>query len=291
MSRSKRQSHIQHPACPVCGVSTEQRIVYEKWGYPILVCSDCRLGTVKVDQRPDPAELYNRGYFQGKARDGYADYAGSEAVLRREFRGTLEYLTRNGPRSGRLLEIGCAHGFFLMEAQVAYQCTGIDVAREAIDSGRLRGLDVHCEEFSEAFLNRTGPFDAVVMLDVIEHLADPAGTLELAHRALVRGGWILLTTGDWDSLLARLAGRRWRLMTPPQHLFFFSRKTLTSMLNRIGFEVVECRKPWKRVPLGLAAHQLFGRAGIRVPFLRPLSQIGIPVNLFDAVRVLARRAT
>ena len=77
-------------------------------------------------------------------------------------------------------------------------------------------------------------------------------------------------------------------MTPPQHLFYFSRATLRALLERLGFAVVRCDRPWKYVPLGLAAYQVGSRLGMR---LKPLESIrlGVPVNLFDTVRVVARK--
>ena len=67
------------------------------------------------------------------------------------------------------------------------------------------------------------------MLDVIEHLRDPAETVRLLVEALAPRGLLVITTGDWGSLCGRLMGRHWRLMTPPQHLFFFSKSNLAAL--------------------------------------------------------------
>jgi hypothetical protein len=52
---------------------------------------------------------------------------------------------------------------------------------------------------------------------------------------------------------------------------------------------VECAKPWKFVPLGLAVYQAGRRFGLRLRWLERLNGLGIPVNLFDTMRVLARK--
>ncbi len=276
------------PSCPVCGRPTPQRFVYEKWSYPILKCVVCGLGRAQVDRPFDPGTFYRAGYFQGTMRDGYADYQGSEPVLRAEFRHVLRHLARCGVRSGNLLEVGCAYGFFLVEAQRTFRVCGIDVAEDAVAFCRSRGLDVHCGEIDQSFLAARAPFDVVVMLDVIEHLKNPAEVLTALRPYLSPGARLLITTGDWESLCGRIMGRSWRLMTPPQHLSFFSRRSLSLLLERVGFHVLECRYPWKRVPVGLLLFQMARILGLS-PQRTRLGDFGIPVNLHDAVRVVAVR--
>jgi hypothetical protein len=127
------------------------------------------------------------------------------------------------------------------------------------------------------------------MLDVIEHLREPDETVRLLTEALAPNGLLVITTGDWCSLLSRVMGRHWRLMTPPQHLYFFSRRNLPMLVERNGCRVLECRRPWKTVPVGLAAFQVLSRMGLRLPLPRFLDRVGVPVNLFDAVQLVARK--
>src|SRR5262249_49965052 len=154
------------------------------------------------------------------------DYLASEAVLRREFRSSIEKLRRHVPERGRLLEVGCAYGFLLAEASPYFDCVGVEVSAPAVGHGRSLGLDVRQGVLTPDRARQLGSFDAVVMLDVIEHLDRPADTLKLLASLLRPQGVLMVSTGDWGSLLARTMGPRWRLMTPPQHLFFFSRRTL-----------------------------------------------------------------
>jgi SAM-dependent methyltransferase len=239
----------------------------------------------------DPARFYDRDYFQGAHKDGYGDYIGSEPVLRREFRSALGRLRRWAP-SGKLLEVGCAYGFFLDEARPHFQCVGVEVAQDAVVQCTQRGLDVLRGDLAEDEALRQqvqgrAPFAAAVMLDCIEHLARPSRVVETIAASLAPGGALLLTTGDFGSLPARLLGQRWRLMTPPQHLFYFTRASLYAMLSRHGLEVVECRAPWKLVPLGLAAYQVGRRVGVPMRAFEALGTVGVPVNLFDTVSVVA----
>jgi hypothetical protein len=184
--------------------------------------------------------------------------------------------------------VGSAYGYFLDVAQERFDCAGLELCPGAVSDCRRRGLNVTAGTVESVDLGVCAPYDAVAMLDVIEHLPDPAGTLESLIARLNPGGAVVITTGDWNSLLARLTGPRWRLMTPPQHLFFFSRSNLTSLLQRLGLTVVHCARPWKLVPLGLAAYQAGRLCGLRWR-LNALSGVGVPINLFDAVQIIARK--
>jgi SAM-dependent methyltransferase len=275
--------------CPVCASESGQKYCYTKLDFSILKCTGCGLGSTHLEPTFNPLQIYSEAYFHGKLKDGYVDYTGSESVLRNEFRRVLRSLNSVGRTSGKLLEIGCAYGFFLLEAQGRFEVSGLEVSDEAVAFCKSRRLNVKQGTVTEQFLAEKGPFDVVVMLDVIEHVADPEELLTLVHRYLRPRGHLLITTGDWASLLSRLMRSSWRLMTPPQHLFFFSKLTLQSLLERLGFRVLEFSHPGKLVPLSLVLFQLMRILGLKQKTLSRFSQIAIPINLFDAMRFIAVR--
>jgi SAM-dependent methyltransferase len=142
----------------------------------------------------------------------------------------------------------------------------------------------------DARLRQIGPVDVVVLLDVIEHLPEPRETLALCRRQLNPGGIVVITTGDFGSLLARLTGAGWRLMTPPQHLWFFTRESMRRLASGLGLAVEHVDHPWKIVPASLIAFQLRRMLGMPAGRSASASRVGIPVNLFDAMRVVLRKA-
>jgi SAM-dependent methyltransferase len=275
--------------CPVCEASTEHHSVYAKNGFEIVRCMVCGLGATILPDGFDPASIYDQAYYQGGHSDGYADYTAAEPVLRREFSQSLRALRKHGPASGSLLEIGCAYGYFLLEASAHFSVRGLEVSAHAVAAAQSRGLNVANQTLAEHFALHPEPVDAVVMLDVVEHLDQPLALLREAISHLKPGGAIMISTGDWNSLLAKLMGRRWRLMTPPQHLCFFSPRNLSTLLQHAGCEIVHISKPWKTVPIGLMAYQIGARTGLRSRALERVQSVGIPVNLFDAFRVVARK--
>lgn len=255
---------------------------------PIGRCKYCGLGRAEVENF-DPGAYYTEAYFSGGHTDGYADYAGSQETLRAEFRHTLDHLGAFGIASGHLLEIGCAYGFFLDEAKSKFQVSGIEISEAAASAAQARGHDVRIGPVDEDRLAGLSNLDAIVMLDVIEHLEDPSTTLHLCADRLRPGGILLITTGDWGSFAARTQGERWRLMTPPQHLWFFTRGSLRQMADRCGVEEVAFSHPWKRVPLSLIGFQLQRMLTGSAKPPRWIPHVGVPVNLFDAMRMTFRK--
>lgn len=273
--------------CPACAGSTEHRRLFAKNGCDVLQCGTCGLGrAVASDFKPE--QYYTAAYFSGACADGYADYRGAEPVLRREFARTVGFI--HGYRAGgRLLDIGCAYGFFLQEAQQFYAVQGIEIADEAAEFCRRRGLPVVTGVADEATMTRLGQMDVIVMLDVIEHLPDPQHTLALCSRFLQPDGILVITTGDFSSPYARLAGRHWRLMTPPQHLWYFTPRSLIRLAQSVGLRLDVCEHPWKLVPLSLILFQLRRWAGLRPAQKTTGGGIGVPLNMFDAMRCVFRK--
>jgi SAM-dependent methyltransferase len=274
-------------SCPACAGPTQHRALYRKNGCEILRCAQCGLGRAQQTGF-DPSAYYTEDYFSGGRTDGYADYCSAEAILRREFSHKVAFI-RKFRAGGRLLDLGCAYGFFLEEAKRFYEVAGIEIAEEAAAACRARGLNVLTGLADEANLAQLGMVDVIMLLDVIEHLPDPAATLALCRRHLNPDGIIVITTGDFASLYARLAGAHWRLMTPPQHLWFFTPDSLRRLAGALGFRLEACDHPWKIVPLSLILFQLRRMLGIARPGKAAASQIGVPVNLFDAMRCVLRK--
>jgi SAM-dependent methyltransferase len=287
VTRMSAQVSILHRHCPACGQTTEHRLLYSIKGCDILKCRSCELGRAEAPAF-DPASYYTRDYFSGELSDGYADYRGAEPVLGREFARTVKFIRERRDR-GRLLEVGCAYGYFLREAQPYFDVVGIELAADAATYCGKYGFPIFSGVADQTTLHQIGSLDVIVLLDVIEHLPEPYETLRLLAHHLNLGGIIIITTGDFGSPVARLFGRHWRLMTPPQHLWFFSHDSMRKMANSLSLRVEHVDHPWKIVPLSLIVFQL--RRMLRLParYGSSAARFGLPVNLFDAMRVVLRK--
>jgi SAM-dependent methyltransferase len=270
-------------SCPACGSITSHAYLFRKNGCEILRCMECGLGRAEARDF-DPAGYYTQDYFSGGHADGYANYLGAERVLRREFARTVGFIRKHCD-GGRLLELGCAYGFFLQEAKRYFDVAGIELAEDAAAHCRRNGLRVLTGVADDVHMGALGSMDVIVLLDVIEHLPEPHETLMLCARHLRPGGIVVLTTGDFGSTFARLAGASWRLMTPPQHLWFFTAASIERLAARLAMRVEALDHPWKIVPASLILFQL----GLKYAGAARGSRLGVPVNLLDAMRIVLRR--
>src|SRR5262249_17844480 len=91
--------------CPACACPTAHRRLYSKNSCDILQCAQCGLGRAECGGF-DIESYYTEDYFSGARADGYADYRGSERVLRREVGPTFQ-LTPPFPTPAPLLESRC----------------------------------------------------------------------------------------------------------------------------------------------------------------------------------------
>jgi predicted SAM-dependent methyltransferase len=109
------------------------------------------------------------------------------------------------------------------------------VAFQAREHYGLEILPVALEEASFA----PNSFDAVTMWDVLEHVHDPAATLNEIHRILKPGGVLVVRVPNLDSWDAALFGDYWAGLDAPRHLYVYTPETLSRTLNQSGFHVVE----------------------------------------------------
>jgi 2-polyprenyl-3-methyl-5-hydroxy-6-metoxy-1,4-benzoquinol methylase len=221
------------PACIACDA--------ENWAPfydSLLRCRNC--GFIRAAHLPAPGELariYSSDYFAGEE---YGDYLADAAVHTRNFEVRVRDMRRLAPKMQSTFEIGCAYGLFLAAATRAnLRNAGIDVCEAPV---RYAVEELQQNAVSGDFLAMPlapGEYDSFCMWDTIEHLPHPEAYLARIRELLPPGGWLFLTTGDIGSLVARLRGRRWRMIHPPTHLQYFSRASLSRFLQRSDLRVVE----------------------------------------------------
>ena len=285
-------------SCIVCGSALHPAL--RKDGFELVSCAACgMLMRGRLPARDELEEIYAPEYFEHRAEhpvDGYSDYLGDAERHRETARRRLSLIERFAPSRGRLLDVGAAAGFFVDEAvQAGWEAEGIDVAPHMVEWGRRElGVPLRVGEVSD--VEERGAFTAVTMWDYIEHSLDPRGELARTNELLAPGGVVVLSTGDLDSVAARLSRSRWHLLTPRHHNFFFSARTLVSLLERSGFEVAWLGHPGSRYSFAHLAYKfdrgvriaLTAAAARRIASSR-LGRYSVPVNLLDIVTVVARK--
>ncbi len=226
-------------ACPLCQVD-EAAHVGTEGPFDVARCRRCGLAYVRP--RPTEAALrtfYNETYYDSAdpGAMGYAAYRRHETSIRLVARDRLAMM-RTYLTPGRMLDIGCAYGFFLEPARAdGWEVVGVELAADAAARAREEfGLDVragalHDQQFPD------GAFDAVTLWDCLEHTVDPVAVLEEVRRILRPGGYCFLTVPDAGTWIARLLRGRWfGYRKAGEHTFFFTRPALRTALAQVELE-------------------------------------------------------
>jgi SAM-dependent methyltransferase len=142
-----------------------------------------------------------------------------------------------GLAPGRLLDVGSGKGAFLAAARDAgWDVLGVESAPDAAEAARANfGVDVIVGDFLA--MRPLGTFDVVTMWHVLEHVTDPMGALERAAVSLKPGGRLVVSVPNSKSLQAHIGGEDWFHLDLPRHLFHFTPRSLTTLVERAGFRV------------------------------------------------------
>jgi SAM-dependent methyltransferase len=281
--------------CTLCGGNS--RAWRRKRAFAIRLCESCGNAFIPRHSVPDDLEqLYSRGYFEGEQATGYPTYLADAPLIEKNFEERLDQIAALSPPGRRLLEIGAAYGLFLKVARErGWEARGVDISADCAEQAmRVSGAEVIAGDISSMKLE--GTFDVVVMFDVFEHLRDPRACLQRVREILAPGGLVVIETCDHTALWARLLGKYWPFLDPPQHLFYFSESGLKDLLARTGFAPVS-RTRWlgRRVSIGNACFKLASELpeGALRRNLKNVSRRagkrGVYLNFGDSMLVAARR--
>jgi len=201
-----------------------------------MKCKNC--GLIFLDPKT-PMPKYGKDYFKNYSggKKSYLKKQESKALSSKHFLDLLEaYLDPKYQDVKKylpnLLEIGSAVGFFLKEASsMGWIAEGVEISDWARNySNEKLGFKTYKQ------IPKKKKYDAVVMLNTIEHLQDPKSALNQIYILLNKNGLLLITTPNF------------RLPKPsyvcPEHRFYFNIKTIERLLQDTGFRIVHFRCPY-----------------------------------------------
>lgn len=285
-------------SCIVCGDSLKP--FFSKNNYLLLRCPTCALICADLDEeyRSFVRRYYQKGYFTGEqSRIAYDDYEKDKPYIRANMRKFISFMRVYKPR-GKLLDVGCALGFFVELAnREGYDAYGIDPSDYATKKAKQL---VGASRIKKSILSEVSKYpktyDVVTMLDVFEHLSDPVADLKTVHTILKDDGIVVIATGDTDSAFAKILGRRWTFYNPPQHIHYFNCTNITTLLRKEGFEPIY----WTRIGKWLSSRYVLhlARTGGEsivaeylyrvIKFLR-LGELPLYLPVRDNMVVIARK--
>jgi SAM-dependent methyltransferase len=139
---------------------------------------------------------------------------------------------------GRLLDVGCGPGFLLEAARErGWEAVGVDPSPFSVARARREGFEAH-EGMLEDLDLETASFDALALLQVVEHMTDPRPLLAACRALLKPRGVLLVATPNPASLLARVKRERFNYWIPPVHCTWYTPAALSRLLSANGFAPV-----------------------------------------------------
>lgn len=280
--------------CPACGSVTRPWITAK--GFPIRACDGCGMKFV-FPVPTDVSGVYSADYFFG-AKDGfgYVNYDQDKQAMVPVLKKYLKLIEKRRPARGLLLDVGTATGVFVdLAARAGWEAEGIELSAAAVEAAQAKGLPVRVAKLEA--VEGEARYDAITMLDVLEHLPDPAQALRIAYRLLRTGGVVAVNVPDAGSLYARLMGRAWHAIVPPEHLSYFTLPALNRLLVSAGFQRVHGHTMNKSFTLPY----ILATAGRWLGWLwlakaasaldgTFVGKLALPVPLFDNLLVIAEKA-
>jgi 2-polyprenyl-3-methyl-5-hydroxy-6-metoxy-1,4-benzoquinol methylase len=218
--------------CCVCSNTDPNKfkVKFTKNGIDIVQCDNCSF-------------VFIPPYFRKNIT--YTDYKGVDVAdqvrkgnnwvkLQRHF---LRYkLIRKYKAKGKLFDLGVGWGHFLLAGQMlGYDVSGIEISEQPYLYAK-NDLKLPVEHIDFFKMPESNKFDVLTMWDVLEHIDRADTVIEKCSKLINEGGYIVIQVPQIDSYIAKKYGADWKMMGL-DHVNYFSKKTLTELLEKNGFNV------------------------------------------------------
>jgi len=214
--------------CYLCGSTAVQKL---------YVINDCAISKCR-----QCGFVFCSEYDDASIDKCYQDYNKTDDASRfmREGKRHYDLFTRYVTcfeQSESLLDYGCGLGYFLSNLSHMDNKYGFEVSEFQAEQAKRRGLNIFNGRVESIFESQK-TFDYITLHQVIEHLPDPLEVLIRLRELLGEQGYVFITTPNVRGLTSRITKDRWLAMYPPLHLFYFDPRTIRTILEKAGFDVV-----------------------------------------------------
>ena len=228
---------LEHVNCYNCKSNSHSPYDKEN-GYNLVKCNNC--GLLYVNPRPSEDQISAEAKTGLHSGDAIFDKTISynEKKIPKYIRILQDFYTPEELKEKKWLDIGCGHGEFI-EALNSFAGKGISISgiepnRKKVESARSRGLNVK----EETEISPDKKYNIISTLNVFSHLPNPIETLAEWSLALDKDGEIFIETGHSSHLPSKHHNKPYDL---PDHLSFANKEIVISILERIGFEILQVK--------------------------------------------------
>ncbi len=138
-------------------------------------------------------------------------------------------------KTNQILDIGCGVGFFLEVAKErGWKVFGSEYDAKLVAICQGKGIEMH--QGSIETFKTDQKFDIVTSFEVIEHINSPQKEMRKINELIASGGHFYCTTPNFNSILRYYLKGTYNVISYPEHLSYFTPKTLHFLLKKSGFE-------------------------------------------------------
>lgn len=242
--------NFEYVECNLCGLTSSDMVFkgkdikYKKNGlFSVVKCKKC--GLVYTNPRPvqkNISNYYPNEYWEMDEVDNVSnDIETKLKKFAHKFINKISYKMTVPPKQGgKILDIGCGDGTGLLKLKKeGWETYGVEISDLAAKYAReKRGLAVFTGTVEDAEFDAEF-FDGIVLSHVVEHLYNPKSTLTEVNRILKKNGILIICLPNFSSVEAKIFEKYWIGWDLPRHLYHYTPITITSLLNKTGFNVLK----------------------------------------------------
>lgn len=222
--------------CPICNNTLVSK--YQPWHW---LCKQCQYEQASFE--PTINATSSHQIINEDSRE-----IGLRTLRISNFKKLLNNIRSCKPNGGKLLDVGCAHGWFLELAKSDFDVLGVEPDEHVFKRTEERHLPVRMGYFPNA-LTSNEKFDVIIFNDVIEHIPDINHVLSQCKERLNTKGLLVLNLPSSDGFFYRISkffcligvngffDRLWQKNFPSPHLHYLNKKNLKLLCKKNGFDI------------------------------------------------------
>jgi 2-polyprenyl-3-methyl-5-hydroxy-6-metoxy-1,4-benzoquinol methylase len=232
--------------CPACLNQDNSEIVFHKYGFAHKKCKKCN--TLYVSPRPPEYKL-----FEYYAKYESPNFWTEVLTKTNDERKYLQHIPRvkilkkimkqNNNQKKLFVDLGAGNGNFskaIQEANIFDKVLATDISDECVRSCKQQGLETKKCTIQD-FTDKT--IDCITFNDLIEHVFDPFGFLNLCFNKLRNNGVLMLSTPNGEGFDFKILKDKTENIVPPEHIQYFNPKSIQILLETIGFKIINISTP------------------------------------------------
>jgi 2-polyprenyl-3-methyl-5-hydroxy-6-metoxy-1,4-benzoquinol methylase len=215
-------------SCPLCNSGNIVSLKKYQTAY-LTKCRDCSF--VFSKRKPTTDEL----------KDHYKKYPAESVISPITISRYEELLQKFEPfrKTNNILDVGCGDGYFLEVAKKQkWNVFGTEFREESIKICSEKGIHMHHGTLS-TLQNASGHFDIITSFEVLEHINNPLEEIALFSQLLRSEGAAYITTPNFNSLSRYTLSNKWNVIDYPEHLSYYTIRTLRSLFHRFNFSIID----------------------------------------------------